>query len=264
METFQLAGSGPVFYEKHLVPRLFEQVAARVVALVDVSPGEEGVDVACGTGAVARQLVAAGAKVTGVDLNPDMLALAGSLEPGVTWVEGDAQDLPLPSASFDFATCQQGLQFMPDAAAALRSIHRVLRPGGRVAVAIWRPLRTCPGFAALTDALDQRIGPEAGNVLRAPFVLGDSAPVRALVGNAGFASVRVHNHCHATHFASVEEMVRSEISSTPLAAMAQTWPDDAIPNMIADVEAALADYTGDDGLLFPICAYVVTAAVPDR
>jgi ubiquinone/menaquinone biosynthesis C-methylase UbiE len=259
METFQLAGSGPVYYEKHLVPRLFEQVASRVVELVDVSPGEEGLDVACGTGAVARQLVAAAAKVTGVDLNADMLAVASSISPTVTWLEGDAQDLPLPPASFDFATCQQGLQFMPDAAAALRSIHGVLRPGGRLAVAIWRPLRTCPGFAALTDALDARIGPEAGNVLRGPFALGDSAPVRALVEAAGFAAVRVHNHCHATHFASVEELVRSEIASTPLAAMAETWPPDAIPNLIADVSAALADYTGDDGLLFPICAYVLTA-----
>jgi SAM-dependent methyltransferase len=259
METFQLAGSGPAYYEKHLVPRLFEQVAARVVELVEVSPGEAGLDVACGTGVVARGLVAAGATVTGVDLNADMLALAGSLSPEVTWVEGDAQELPIPPASFDVVTCQQGLQFMPDAAAALRSMHGVLRPGGRLAVAIWRPLSTCPGFAALTDALDRRIGPEAGNVLRGPFALGDSAPVRALVEGTGFGSVRVHNHCHATHFASVEELVRSEIASTPLAAMAQAWPDDAIPGLVADVSTALADYTGDDGLLFPICAYVLTA-----
>lgn len=259
METFQLAGSGPAYYEKHLVPRLFEQVAARVVALVEVSPGEDGLDVACGTGAVARQLAAAGAKVTGVDLNPDMLAVAGSLEPAVTWLEGDAQNLPLPPASFDFACCQQGLQFMPDAAAALRSIHGVLRPGGRLAVALWRPLRTCPGFAALTDALDQRIGPEAGDVLRGPFALGNPAPVRSLAEAAGFTVVRVHNHCHATRFASAEELVRTEIASTPLAAMADTWPPDAIPNLIADVSTALEDYTSDDGLLFPICAYVLTA-----
>src|SRR5262245_23240333 len=150
METFQLAGSGPEAYEKHLVPLLFEPLAARLVALVGAAPGETGLDVACGTGVVARKLVGAGVRMAGVDLNPGMLALARSLEPAVTWVEGDAQALALPTARFDVATCQQGLQFMPDPGAALRSIHGVLRPGGRLAVAVWRPLRACPGFDAVT------------------------------------------------------------------------------------------------------------------
>jgi ubiquinone/menaquinone biosynthesis C-methylase UbiE len=261
METFQLAGSGPAYYEKHLVPRLFEPLAERVVTLVDASEGMDGLDVACGTGVVARRLAAAGVRVTGVDLNADMLALARSLAPDLTWVEGDAQALPLPPASFDLATCQQGLQFMPDPGAAVRAIHTVLRPGGRVAVAVWRPLRTVPGFDTLTDALDRRIGPDAGDVLRGPFALGDPGPVRDLFSQAGFADLRVHNHCHATHYSSVDELVRSEISSTPLAVAAESWPPDAIPNLIADVTAALADYVADDGVLFPICAYVITGTV---
>jgi SAM-dependent methyltransferase len=259
METFQLAGSGPVYYDKQLVPLLFEPLASRLVALVGAAPGETGVDVACGTGVVARRLVGAGARITGVDVNADMLALARSLEPGVTWIECDAQALELPAASFDFATCQQGLQFMPDPDAALRSMHGVLRPGGRLAVAVWRPLHTCPGFDALTNALDARAGRAAGDVLRAPFALGDSGPVLDLVSRAGFAAVRVHNHCHGVSFASVEDLVRSEIASTPLAGMAESWSADTIPSLIADVTVALADYVADDGVLFPICAYLVTA-----
>jgi SAM-dependent methyltransferase len=263
METFQLAGPGPVAYEKHLVPVLFEPLAERLVALVRAAPGESALDVACGTGVVARRLLAIGARVTGLDLNADMLAHARALEPGVTWVEGDAQDLALPAASFDLATCQQGLQFMADAGAALRSIHRVLRPGGRLAVALWRPLRTSPGFDVLTDALDARVGAAAGDVLRAPFAAGDPRPVCDLASRAGFVGVRVHNYCHPTRFESVEDLVRSEIASTPLAEVAQTWPADTIPNMVADVAAALADYVADDGVLFPICSYVVTATASD-
>jgi SAM-dependent methyltransferase len=259
METFQLAGPGPVAYEKHLVPRLFEQLAERVVALVGTEVGADGLDVACGTGAVARRLAAAGVRVTGVDLNADMLTMARSLAPDLTWVEGDAQALPFPSASFDLVTCQQGLQFIPDPAAALRSIHGVLRPGGRVAVALWRPLHTAPGFDKLTDALDRHIGPDAGDMLRGPFRLGDPGPVRALVDAAGFADVRIHNHCHAAHFESAEDLVRSEIASTPLAAASESWTPETIPNMIAEVTAALADHIADDGVLFPICAYVITA-----
>jgi SAM-dependent methyltransferase len=264
METFQLAGPGPVAYEKHLVPRLFEQLAERVVALAGARSGADGLDVACGTGAVARRLAAAGVRVTGVDLNADMLAMARSLEPGVTWAEGDAQALPFPPASFDLATCQQGLQFMPDAGAALRSIHGVLRPGGRLAVALWRPLHTSPGFDKLTDALDRHIGPDAGDVLRGPFALGDPEPVLALVEAAGFVDVGIHNHCHAAHFESAEDLVRSEIASTPLADAARSWPPEAIPNLIADVTATLADYIAQDGVLFPICAYVITGTGSDR
>jgi SAM-dependent methyltransferase len=262
METFQLAGPGPVLYEKHLVPRLFAPLAERVVALVGARPGADGLDVACGTGAVARRLAAAGVRVTGVDLNADMLTLARSLEPDLTWVEGDARALPFPAASFDLVTCQQGLQFMPDREAVVRSIHGVLRPGGRVAVAVWRPLHTSPGFDKLTDALDRHIGPAAGDVLRGPFAFGDPDPVRDLVARAGFAEVAVHNHCHAAHFESAEDLVRSEIVSTPLAIAAESWAPETIPNVIADVTASLADYIADDGVLFPICAYVVTATVP--
>ena len=263
METFQLAGSGPEAYEKHLVPLLFDPLALRLVTLAGAEAGATGLDVACGTGVVARRLTGAGVRMTGVDLNPGMLAVARSLEPAVTWVEGDAQALALPAGSYDLATCQQGLQFMPDPGAALRSIHGVLCPGGRVAVAIWRPLRTCPGFNALTNALDARVGTAAGDVLRGPFALGDCEPVRDLVSRTGFADVRIHTYCHPVRFASVEELVRSEIASTPLAVAAESWPPDAIPNMIADVTAALVDYLADDGVLFPICAYVVTATVSD-
>jgi SAM-dependent methyltransferase len=262
METFQLAGTGPAFYEEHLVPRLFAPLAERVVALVGAKAGTDGLDVACGTGAVARRMAAAGVRVTGVDLNPDMLATARSLEPGLTWVEGDAQALPFPPASFDLVTCQQGLQFIPDRGAAVRSIHGVLRPGGRVAVAVWRPLATTPGFDRLTDALDRHIGPDAGDVLRGPFALGDPGPVRALFSQVGFADVQVRGHCHPVRFASVDELVRSEIASTPLAVAATSWPPDAIPGLIADVTTMLADYIADDGVEFPICAYVITGTVP--
>jgi len=264
METFQLAGPGPVLYEKHLVPRLFEPLAKRVVELVGAGSGADGLDVACGTGVVARRLAAAGVRVTGVDLNADMLALARTLAPDLTWVEGDAQALPFPPASFDLVTCQQGLQFIPDAAAALHWIHAVLRPGGRAAVAVWRPLHTSPGFDKLTDALDRHVGPEAGDVLRGPFAFGDPEPAREMFVQAGFAEVRVHNHCHGAHFESVEDLVRSEIASTPLAVAAQSWPPETIPNMIADVTAALAGYIADDGVLFPICAYVITGTASDH
>ena len=104
METFQLAGGGPAAYEQYLVPQVFDPLAVHLTTLVDPRSDEEGLDVACGTGAVTRRLAAAGARVTGLDLNADMLELARSLEPAATWVEGDAQALPFPAAAFGFVT----------------------------------------------------------------------------------------------------------------------------------------------------------------
>ena len=97
-------------------------------------------DVACGTGTVARLAAArvgsAGA-VTGVDLTPGMLAVARRIEAEgapIDWQEASADRLPLPDASADVALCSLGLQFFPDRPAALREMRRVLIPGGRLAV----------------------------------------------------------------------------------------------------------------------------------
>jgi SAM-dependent methyltransferase len=263
VETFQLAGAGPLAYEEHLVSRIFDPLAARLVTLVAPAPGDRVLDVACGTGAVARRASASDATVVGVDLNDGMLALARQLAPSARFVPGDAAALPFPAHSFDLVYCQQGLQFMADPAAALRSMFQVLRPGGRIAVALWRDLALSPGFAALVDALDRHVGPDAGNVLRGPFAMGEHTAVAGLAAAAGFDAVRVSNVCLAVPFPSVPELVSLEIASTPLADAAGSWPAGALAAITADVAAALHGFTADDGLLFPMGGYVVTGRSPD-
>ena len=93
-------------YEEFFVPALFERCARELVDLVELRPGETVLDLACGTGVVARQAAAAvgdGGHVVGLDLRPGMLAVASSLptRPRIEWVEGDALALPFPEASFD-------------------------------------------------------------------------------------------------------------------------------------------------------------------
>jgi len=100
-------------------------------------------DVACGTGIVARQaapLVGADGQVVALDMNPAMLAVARALPApsGATihWREGDAMDLPFEDGAFDVVLCQHGLQFVPDRARAVREMRRVLAPGGRALVIV--------------------------------------------------------------------------------------------------------------------------------
>lgn len=89
----------------------------------------------------------------------------------VAWHEGNATALLFPNASFDIVCCPQGLQFFPNRPAALREMFRVLNSGGRLALAVWRGLEHQPFYAALTEAVDRYVSPEAAASLRAAFTL---------------------------------------------------------------------------------------------
>jgi ubiquinone/menaquinone biosynthesis C-methylase UbiE len=148
--------SAPEIYERHMVPAIFGPWAEDLITLATPKPGERVLDVACGTGVIARlaaQNVGPKGPVVGLDLNPGMLAVARTVPPPVAahieWREGNVGAMPFPDATFDLALCQQGLQFFPDRLAALREIRRTLVPGGRLAFSVWRPIQHSPGFAAL-------------------------------------------------------------------------------------------------------------------
>jgi ubiquinone/menaquinone biosynthesis C-methylase UbiE len=141
-------GSAAELFERYGVQAIFGPWAADLVALAAPQPGERVLDVACGTGAVARlaaQRVGPTGAVAGLDLNPEMLVVARSQPPPdgtrIAWHEGNASAMPLADAAFEVVLCQQGVQFFPDRAAALREMHRVLAPGGRLVLSVWRSLR---------------------------------------------------------------------------------------------------------------------------
>ena len=138
-------------YERVLVGPLFRPFAEQLVARVAPKSGDSVIDVACGTGIVARvarERLGPEARIVGVDVAPAMLAVARTVDPTIDWREGNAVSLPVSATEqFTVLTCHQGLQFMPDKFAAIREIRRVLAPGGRVAIATWRSARGRPGHA---------------------------------------------------------------------------------------------------------------------
>jgi ubiquinone/menaquinone biosynthesis C-methylase UbiE len=184
-------------YEQYLGPAIAHPWTRVLLEIAAPRPGERALDVACGTGSVARHvapIVGAEGQVVALDINPDMLAVARALPApaGATieWLEGDAINLGLPNHAFDLVLCQQGLQFFSDRAAAVREMRRVLADGGRVAISVWQALERHPVYEALLEATARHLR-SAVSTVDLSFSLWDAEELRALLSDAGFQQITI-------------------------------------------------------------------------
>jgi ubiquinone/menaquinone biosynthesis C-methylase UbiE len=142
-------------YEGLHVDALFRQWAGPLLDAAQVSAGDRVLDVACGTGIAAREahdrVGSAGGSVIGLDIGPGMLAVAESIEPAVTWIEGDAGQLPFDDNHFDAVFSQFGLMFFSDRVRAIAEMLRCAKPGRRVAVAVWDSLERSEAYPISVD-----------------------------------------------------------------------------------------------------------------
>lgn len=181
--------SFPEMYERFLAGPLFGPWVDALLERAGVSPGQRVLDLACGTGVVARAAkarVGAG-RVVGLDVSAGMLEVAARHAPAVEWREGDACRLPFgPEERFDALVCQQGFQFFSDQPAAAREMRRVLAPGGKAVVATWVLLEALPCFLALHAEGERHLGP----VRDQRYSLG-AAELEQRLSGAGFGTVRI-------------------------------------------------------------------------
>ena len=263
---WQLAESGPEAYEQYLVPPLFAPWAERLIEHADLREGDRVLDVGCGTGIVARRAAARVGEegtVVGLDVNEGMIevarAAAAELDPAIEWRQGDATDLPFRDETFDVIFCQQALQFVEDPAATLREMHRVLVPNGRIAVSVLRSLAFNAGYEVLAEALERHAGTDAGMMMRSPFRGFTRDELRTLAEDAGFREPVVRIEISSVRYPSVEEFVRREVASSPLAGSLGSLDEDARETLVRDVEEALHDYIDDDGVVIPLDSHVLVA-----
>ena len=261
---WQLEDSSAEAYERHLVPIMMRCWAEHLVALAAPRPGERVLDVACGTGIVARtasSAVGAHGRVVGLDLNEGMLAVArrvaSALRPPIEWQQGDATALPFDDASFDMVFCQQGLQFVPDPSAAVREMRRMLAPGGRAAVLACRPIAHSPAYVTLSEVLERHLGPEAGAMMRSLFPSWTSGTLDALFAGAGFPNALVRIDVDPVRYASAEEFLRQETSSAPFPKPVQALILEQRQSLVRDLESGLEDRRDGQGLVLPIETYLV-------
>src|SRR5215470_2462088 len=261
-EQWQLDGDAAELYQRHLVPAVTAGWAADLVERVGLRRGERVLDVACGTGVVARAAagrVGRAGRVAGIDINAAMLAVARSLpaRPGAStgWFEGSALGLPFPAGTYDVVLCQLGLQFFPDRPAALAEMRRVLVTGGRLGLSVYGPIEHNPAAFALAGALDRHLGPDASVTKRAEHALAEPALLRTLAAGAGFCRVQIVTGTRIIRFASAADYVRIQLTATPLASLLSQHAGGSIGQLAqaltADVAAALQARQADDGLAFP-------------
>jgi SAM-dependent methyltransferase len=203
------AADAAAAYETNLVSRVFLPYAERLVDQVAPTKDEDVLDLACGTGAVTRLLAARcdPRRVTGVDITEAMLDVARSLVPDVTFLQGAFDALPVPDSSADVVLCQQGLQFAPDRAAAVAEMARVLRPGGRIAVACWVDVARIPVFNAFREGLIALGWDDLVQSFAAPFSL--SGPeLESLFTGPSFDEVEVKEVSLDLHVGDPREMAR--------------------------------------------------------
>jgi ubiquinone/menaquinone biosynthesis C-methylase UbiE len=256
--------SFPDIYEQALVGPLFKPFAEFTLDEVGLAAGDRVLDIACGTGIVARlakERLGATGRVVGVDLSPAMLAVARRVAPDIEWREGDARALPLhDNEPFDVVICQQGLQFVPDKLAAARQMHRALVPGGRLGVSTWRPDDEIPLGRELRRIAERHVGP----IVDRRHSYGDSAPLEALLRDAGFRDVRSKTVSRTIRFSDGTVFVRlNAMALVGMSAAGKDMNDEARERMVAaiarDSAEAARQHTDGIGVAFELLSNVATA-----
>ncbi|MDH5519229.1 MAG: methyltransferase domain-containing protein [Acidimicrobiia bacterium] len=262
-EAFQIPLSVAESYEATFVPRLFREWAPHVLDAARVGPGTSLLDVACGTGIVARtavERIGNDGSVIGVDLNEAMLTVAQRVAPDLDWREGDVADLPFDDDTFDAVTCQMAMMFFPDRDRALAEMIRVTRPGGWIALAVPASLDAQPAYRPFVDIAARHSGPEARALLGSYWNCGDADELVAGLEQAGLGPIDRRTRTGTATFDSSDAMVATEVESTPLI---DRIDEQTYARIRTEVGEALARYTKPDGLFeIPFVGHVVGAQVP--
>ena len=253
---YQITADAAKAREQYAVRYFMAPWAPVLVAAAALQPGERVLDLACGSGLVARVAaphVGPTGRVTGLDINRSMLDVARSLPPPagapVTWVQGSAEKMDLPDASFDVIVCQQGFQFFLDKPAALREMRRVISPGGRLLFSVWAG----PGVyqREIAEGLERHIDPGVARKFRLHRIVPSAGTLRDLLAAAGFRDVEIRQTAMNVQLPPMDSFLLGQLSGTPIAEAVAAASADARAALVAHVKAALEPYTNRDGVSVP-------------
>jgi SAM-dependent methyltransferase len=236
-------------------------VTSRMLDLAAPGPADRVLELACGPGGAglaAAERVAPGGAVVLSDVAPEMVEIAAARAAALGLTNVSARPLDLeaidePEASYDVVLSRDGLQFAIDPARAAAEIARVLRPGGRVAVAVWGPRDRNPWLGLVLDALSEHLGrPTPPPGVPGPFSLGDRDELRGLLAGAGLAGVTVDELPVPLHAPSFELWwAMTTALAGPLKMILAGLPDEDVLAVQAIVRRSAHSYERADGLVLP-------------
>lgn len=256
------AGRG---YESLFVPALFEPWTGHLIEGAGVDEDSAVLDVACGSGVLARDVfLRAGqsGRVVGIDPAPGMIAAANEIEPRIEWTLGSAESLPFDDATFDCVVSQFGMMFFQDREKAAHQMYRVLKPGGRLAIAVWNSIENNPTYGDIIAVLDEQVSAAAGDALRLPYSLGNPEDVIAVLSRGGFSGIKAETREEQASFPSSRTMVEAELRGwLPLFDI--NLDEEKIADVLVKSDNRLSKYTAPSGeAIFPTSAHIVTAQKP--
>lgn len=248
-------------YERYWRQQLNPAIDALLDA-ADLQPGEDVIDVACGTGMAtlpAAASVKPDGRVLATDLASKMTAEVQRRATGcgldnVDVECCDAEDLG-PDRVFDVALCSLGLMYVPEPPAALRELHRVLRPGGRMAVSVWGERRNC-GWAEIFPIVDARV---SSDVCPMFFALGAPGALGAMLEGAGFVDIVETRLNVELRYASADDALGAAFLGGPVALAASRFDDDTRRSAHAEYLASIAEHADGAGYRVPGQFVVVSA-----
>jgi ubiquinone/menaquinone biosynthesis C-methylase UbiE len=246
-----------------------DDLTERLLELASLEPGDRVLELACGPGSVgivAADRVGAEGHVVLSDVAPAMVAVAAKraaargLE-NVSTNELDLESIDEPDDSYDVVLCREGLMLVPDPAGAAAEIRRVLRPGGRLALAVWGPRERNPWLGVIFDSVTEQLGaPVPPPGLPGPFSLEDAGTVESILSGAGFAEVSVGEFDVPYRGKSAEEWwTRTVALAGPLANMLAALPEPAAAELRERAISRISAYQNGAGLNIPGVSLVASA-----
>lgn len=265
--AYQLGQNAAELYEQFTVPTGTRPTAERLLEHVHLGVADRVLDAACGTGIVVRLLIERGihvARVVGLDVNANMLAVARSLKPEadfpLLWQPGDLRALPYPDAAFDVVLCNHGLQFVPDKALALAEMRRVLVPGGRLALTVWSA--SAPFNVARANALRVHLGEEIAQSALAPFAYRDATVIRQALEDGGFQEITMQEAGFTRALPATRACVRDMAARSAFATDIAEASAEVQQAFVEEVFAAMQPYETAGEFAEPMHIRVVVAIAP--
>lgn len=250
-----------VLWQAQLAP-----AQARLLDCAALQPGERVLDVACGTGRVAfvaAKTVGPSGRVVGVDLSDRMVSAATrrAVELGranASFARMDAEALDLPDTGFDVVLCALGLMYMPDPEQALREMRRMVRPGGRVVLAVWGAARAC-GWSAVFPIIDAEVASEVCPLF---FRLGNGDALEQACAAAGLERVTLQRLATTLDYADVDIACDAAFVGGPVALAWSRFDAEARARVRRRYAEAINAWQDKAGVRIPAEFVLVSAAAP--